>query len=121
MTSSPNTPGLDASFDLMKRIAIDDAVADRYPDGTRIVSSDHPEFAALVEEAVAQERAVAIVMPDGSDIVWRPRDPAAGLMAFIVLMGLLLLKFGSRRESTERPLFVPEGWVAEFHRPPACA
>lgn len=102
-------------------IVVDDKVAERYPDGTRIIPSDHPEFAALVQEAVADERPAAIVMLDGSDIVWRPRDPAAGWAAMLVLVGLLILKWEKRGSSTDRPLFVPEDWLAEFHRPPVAA
>ncbi len=118
MSSSSNTPGLDASFDLLARIATDEAVAGRYPDGTRIIASDNPEFSKLVEAAVGEERPVAVVMPDGSDIVWRPRDPVAGLGALLLLLGLFLVKRAERR-AEERPMFVPEDWVSEFHRAPA--
>jgi len=60
-----------------------------------------------IEAAVGEERPVAVVMPDGSDIVWRPRDPVAGLGALLLLLGLFLVKRAERR-ADERPMFVPE-------------
>lgn len=114
MTDARNTPGIDAGFDLLARIGTDDEVANRYPDGTVIVPSDAPNVAVLVQEAVAEERPVAIVMPDGSDMMWRPRD-AAPWFGLLLIVGLLLVRWSKKAD--DRPTFVPDGWVAEFHAP----
>lgn len=118
MSYPPNTPGMDVSFDLAQRIIADEAVADRYPNGTHLIAADHPQFSSLVEGAIREGNAIAVVWPDGSDVVWRPRERTNGLGLVVTLLGHWLLKLGDRRRTGDRALFVPEDWVAEFHRAP---
>jgi hypothetical protein len=112
LDSSKNTPGTDAAFDLLGRIAVDPESDERYPDETVLVPSDSPNASRLMTEAVAEEKPIAIVFPDGSDVVWRP--PAAKGVAFLLLIGLLWVAEHVRRKR-DRPTFVPREWVTEFH------
>ncbi len=118
MSYPQNTPGMDASFDLAQRLVADEALLDRYPNRTSIIAADHPQFSSLVEAAISEGHPIAVVWPDGSDMVWRPRERTNGLGLVVTLLGLWLLKLGDRRRTNDRPLFVPEHWVAEFHRAP---
>lgn len=109
---SQNTPGTDAAFDLLGRIAADAEADDRYPNETVLVPSDSPNASELMTEAVAEERPIALVFPDGSDVVWRP--PEARGLILLMVVGLLWVADHVRRKS-DRPTFVPREWVTEFH------
>lgn len=52
---------------------------DRYPDGTAFIAADQDGFGAILAEAVAEHRPLAIVYPDGREIVAAPRG---GALAF---------------------------------------
>lgn len=58
-----------------------EAVADpdRYPDGTTFIAADQEGFGSILAEAVAEHRPLAIVYPDGREIVAAPRG---GALAF---------------------------------------
>jgi len=60
-----------------------EAVADpdRYPEGTTFIAADQEGFASILAEAVAEHRPLAIVYPDGREIVAAPRG---GALAFFV-------------------------------------
>ena len=53
---------------------------DRYPDGTAFIAVDQENFAAILAEAIADRRPLAIVYPDGREIVAAPRG---GALAFV--------------------------------------
>jgi len=53
---------------------------DRYPEGAAIIAADQEHFGEILAEAVAEHRAVAIVYPDGREIVAAPRG---GALAFV--------------------------------------
>ena len=42
---------------------------DRYPEGTTFVAADQEGFGAILAEAVAEHRPVAIFFPDGHEII----------------------------------------------------
>jgi hypothetical protein len=42
---------------------------DRYPKGTTFIAADQEGFSAILAEAVAEHRPVAIFFPDGHEIV----------------------------------------------------
>jgi hypothetical protein len=46
---------------------------DRYPEGTTFLAADQEGFDAILAEAVAERRPVAIVFPDGREIVTTAR------------------------------------------------
>jgi len=52
---------------------------DRYPKGTAFIAADQEGFGAVLAEAVAGHRPLAIVYPDGREIVAEPRS---GALAF---------------------------------------
>lgn len=49
---------------------------DRYPEGTTFIAADQEGFGAALAEAVAEHRPLAIVYPDGREIVAAPRGSA---------------------------------------------
>jgi hypothetical protein len=52
---------------------------DRYPEGTTFIAADQEDFGVILAEAVAEHRPLAIVYPDGREIVAAPRG---GALAF---------------------------------------
>ncbi|MEA2395998.1 MAG: hypothetical protein QOJ82_3889 [Solirubrobacteraceae bacterium] len=112
LARSDNTPGTDAAFDLLGRIAVDPASHARYPPDTVIIPSDSRDASELISRAIAERRPIALVLPDGSDFVARPPE-AKGLALLLVLAVLWLADRANRRR--DRPTFVPREWVTEFH------
>jgi hypothetical protein len=45
---------------------------DRYPEGTTFLATDQEGFGAALTEAVAEHGPLAIVYPDGHEIITRP-------------------------------------------------
>jgi hypothetical protein len=116
LANSKNTPGTDAAFDLLGRIAVDPGSDDRYPSGTVIISADSPDASVLLSRAIGERRPIALVFPDGSDVVARSPE-VVGLMLLLVRGLLWLADRLSRRR--DHPTFVPREWVTEFHEAPA--
>ena len=112
LARSKNTPGTDAAFDLLGQIAVDPESDERYPDGTVLIPADSRDASGLMSHAINERKPIAIVFPDGSDVVARP--PAASGPALLVVIGLLWLADHIRRKR-DRPTFVPREWVTEFH------
>jgi hypothetical protein len=75
-----NTPGTDAAFDLLGRIAVDPAADERYPNETVLIPADSPDTSILMAQAVTEHRPLAIVYPDGREIVAAPRGGAFGFL-----------------------------------------
>ena len=76
---SSNTPGTDAAFDLLGRIAVDPGTDKHYPNETVLIPADSPDASNLISQAVAAHRPLAIVYPDGREIVAAPQG---GALAF---------------------------------------
>ena len=112
LARSKNTPGTDAAFDLLSEIAVDPTSDERYPDGTVLIPADSPDASVSMSRAIEKRRPIAIVFPDGSDVVARP--PTASGPVLAVVIGLLWLAEHIRRKR-DRPTFVPREWVTEFH------
>lgn len=53
---------------------------DRYPEGTTFIAADQDGFGAALAEAVSEHRPLAIVYPDGREVVAAPRSGALGLL-----------------------------------------
>lgn len=53
---------------------------DRYPEGTTFIAADQEGFDSILAEAVEDHRPLAIIYPDGREIVAAPRG---GALAFI--------------------------------------
>ena len=75
LTRNENTPGTDAAFDLLGKIAVDPNSDERYPDGTVLIPADSRDAPVLISKAIEDRRPVAVVLPDGSDIVVWPHRP----------------------------------------------
>ena len=71
---------------------------DRYPEGTTFIAADQEGFGSILAEAVADHRPLAIVYPDGREIVAAPRG---GALAFFE--HLLTRRREPRRRSASRP------------------
>jgi hypothetical protein len=106
------TRGTDAAFDLLSRAAIDPASDERYPDGMVLVAADSPEASKLLARAIGERKPVAVVFPDGSDLVARP--PEQNGATLLVVLALLWMADLVRRRR-DRPTFVPRDWVTEYH------
>jgi hypothetical protein len=115
LAHSNNTPGTDASFELLSRIAVDPASDERYPDGTVLVPADSPDTSVVIARAIDEKKPIALVFPDGSDVVARPPEVTRLVLAIVV--GLLWLADRASRKR-DRPTFVPREWVTEFHAAP---
>jgi hypothetical protein len=107
-----NTPATDASFELLTRIAIDPANDERYPNRTVLIPSDASHTSKGIARAIEEGRPIALVFPDGSDLLMRP--PAGHGLALLLTVRLIAIAelLGHRRD---RPAFVPRDWVTEFH------
>jgi hypothetical protein len=112
LAHSSNTPATNAAGDLLTRIALDPANDDRYPDGTVLIPADSPDTSTLISRAIADRRPMALVFPDGSDIVARPPDNH-GLRLLMLVMVLGIADVLRRRR--DKAMFVPREWVTEFH------
>ena len=53
---------------------------DRYPEGTAFIAADQPQFRSVLAATVAEHRPLAIVYPDGREILAAPR---VGAIAFL--------------------------------------
>jgi len=116
LAHSKNTPGTDASFELLSRIAVEPDSGERYPSGTVLVPADSPDTSALISRAIGERKPIALVFPDGSDVVARPPDLTGP--ALLIVLGLIWLADRASRKR-DRPTFVPREWVTEFHAAPA--
>jgi hypothetical protein len=67
---------------------------DRYPEGTTFIAADQEGFGAALTEAVAEHRPLAIVYPDGREIVAAPRGGALAFFEHLLTR---------RRESKGKP------------------
>jgi hypothetical protein len=112
LARSQNTRGTDAAFDLLGEIAVDPGSDERYPDGTVLIPADSRDASVLLSRAIGERKPIAIVFPDGSDVVARP--PTASGLVLLAVIGLLWLADHIRRKR-DRPTFVPREWVTEFH------
>jgi hypothetical protein len=111
LAHTPNTPATNAAGDLLARIAIYPANDERYPDGTILIPADSDDTSTLISRAIADRRPMALVFPDGSDIVARPPDNRGlGMLILLLLMGVAGF-LQRKRDAT----FVPREWVTEFH------
>lgn len=107
-----NTPGTDAAFDRLSRIAVDPAADQRYPNETVLIPADSPDTSTLVAQAVTEHRPLAIVYPDGREIVATPRS---GALAFVKR----LLIRGRKPEHEQPAIPLPADYKVEIRDRPA--
>jgi hypothetical protein len=112
LASNSSTPATTAASELLARIATDRANHGRYPDGTVLIPADSADTSILISRAIADRRPMALVFPDGSDILARPPDNhGLGLLIVLILLGIADFLRRKREDAT----FVPREWVTEFH------
>lgn len=96
---SPNTPGVDAAAaNLIESIREEDF--DRYPDRTHIIAADLPSHSAMATEALFAGDPVALVYPDGHEVLLTP-EHARGIAALFLFGALFWLKLRSKRANGE--------------------
>jgi hypothetical protein len=83
--------------------------ADRYPAGTTFIAADQEGFGEALTEAVTQHRPLAIVYPDGREIVAAPRG---GALAFFE--HLLTRRRESRTKYREPVVPLPADYQVEI-------
>jgi hypothetical protein len=115
LAHSKNTPGTNAAFDTLARIAVDPESDERYPSGTVVIPADSPDASVLISRAIGESKPMTLVFPDGSDVVARPPD-ASGIVLLLILSLVWLADRASKKR--DRPTFVPRNWVTEFHAAP---
>jgi hypothetical protein len=112
LARNSNTPATNTAGELLARIATDRANDGRYPDGTVLIPADSADTSILISRAIADRRPMALVFPDGSDILARPPDNhGLGLLLVLLLLGIADFLRRKRDDAT----FVPREWVTEFH------
>jgi len=57
---------------------------DRYPEGTTFIATDQQGFDSILAEAVEDRRPLAIVYPDGREIVAAPRGGPLAFLAHLL-------------------------------------
>lgn len=77
--------------------------------------ADWPDASIAVARAIGERKPIALVFPDGSDVVARPPE-SRGLRLFAVLVLLWAVNRLGRR--SDQRTFVPREWVTEFHAAP---
>jgi hypothetical protein len=82
---------------------------DRYPEGTTFIAADQESFGAILAEAVAEHRPVAIIYSDGREIVAAPRG---GALAFFE--HLLTRRRESRSKRPEPVVPLPADYQVEI-------
>jgi hypothetical protein len=82
---------------------------DRYPEGTTFIAADQEGFGSILAEAVAEHRPLAIVYPDGREIVAAPRG---GALAFFE--HLLTRRRESKSKHREPVVPLPADYQVEF-------
>jgi hypothetical protein len=113
-----NTPAVDAALDLAVRIALDPASDESYPSDLVLIAADLPHVSDMLTRAIGQRRALALVFPDGSNLVAQPPRDRRLLRSLAV--GLLRLADATHKRG-DRPTFVPREWVTQFHAAPPSA
>ncbi len=98
LAHSEDTPAGRMATEALIAAAVD---PDRFQDGTAFVAADAPDFEKLLVSSFAEKRPVAIIFPDGRELV---ATPQAGTLALILLMFGRLLTNWKRRRHGDREL-----------------
>jgi hypothetical protein len=94
-----------------ERLVEDVLDPDRYPEGTTFIAADREGFDAILAETVAEHRPLAIVYPDGREIV---AAPCGGALAFFEHL------LSRRRAENKLGVLLPVGYQVEIRgRQPA--
>lgn len=96
MSSTSSRPDV-ATLRLLS--VIDDAeIARRYPNGTHFIGADQPGHGSMATRALFEGDAVALVFPDGHELLLTPA-PVRGLTPLRLLTALLLGRRGRKPDA----------------------
>lgn len=96
--------------------------SDRYPNGTAFIPSDAPGLVQIMARNVAEGRPIAIIHPNGHEILATPTQGA-----FAVLVATLFAWLGSRTKPIVRTsdgaevVTLPKRYRIQVRQPPAAA
>ena len=122
LAQSPDTPAGKLATERFTAAALD---SDLYPDGTVFIPADAPDFPAMMAENAAEGRPLAIIYPDGNEILV---TPVQGL--FAVLVAAFVRGLIARRRSKAATVSsadgaevirLPEKYRVELRHPAAAA
>lgn len=68
---SPSTPGFDLVIERVNKMILENE-PDRYPNGTAFIGADYPNFAALVKQYADDRCPIAVIFPDGGEVIATP-------------------------------------------------
>lgn len=123
LAHSSDTPAGKLATERLVAAALD---SDLYPDGTAFIASDAPDFPAMMAENVAEGRPLAIVYPNGHEVLVTPAQGAFAVL-LAALLGSLLARGRSRRipivQSADgaEVITLPRSYRVQLRHPPAAA
>ena len=123
LAHSSETPAGRLATERLIAAALD---SDLYPNGTAFVASDSSDFLAMMAQNVSEGRPIAIVYPNGHEILVTPAQGAFAVLLATVVGGLL-----SWRRSESKPIVqsadgaevitLPHKYRVQIRQPPAAA
>jgi hypothetical protein len=99
---------------------------DLYADGTAFIASDAPDFPAIMARNIAEGRPLAIVYPNGHELIVTPAEGAFAVF-LASLLGSLLTRLGSRAKPSVpgaeggEVFTLPQRYRVQLRQPPAAA
>jgi hypothetical protein len=123
LAHSSETPAGRLATERLTAAALD---PDLYPNGTAFLAADAPDLPALMAENVAEGRPLAILYPNGHEVLVTPVQGAFAVLVATVLGGLL-----ARWRSKAKPIVrsadgaevitLPQKYRVQLRQPPAAA
>jgi hypothetical protein len=81
----------------------DDELAARYPDRTHFIAANSPDQGQLATRALFAGDPVAIIYPDGREVLMRP-EQVAGVAALFLFVAAFFLRRGRRKPQEDAQL-----------------
>jgi hypothetical protein len=94
MTDGSQSPALER----LLAVAKDDAHALRYPPRTHFVDATNPSQAEIVTRELFRGDPVALIRPDGTEVLFTPETVRGVVAVLMILAGAWLILRGRRKE-----------------------
>lgn len=122
LAHSEDTPAGRLATERFTAAALD---PDLYPNGTVFIASDAPDFPAMMAEHVAEGRPLAVIYPDGNEILVTPTQGAIAVL-FAAVLGGLLAKWRSKAATVRSAdgaevITLPQKYRVQLRHPAAAA
>lgn len=124
LAHTPRASGLDAACELAAAMVLDDKVGDRYPNRTSLIPADSPDFGRILARDVREGNPIAIVFPNGCDVLLVPKPGRlASLRRRLAARSLKRVRLPLGEEQVKgagtMPVLVPPGYTREIrvHEP----